>query len=176
MWPSEVNSEERLEANINEVGEGLSPIVERDRETQRDREAQRDHEEQRGRGVEEEQVDEDEDDPLEDVMWLSNSDDEELQEINNHYKSFRNQEKGEGDGFGSETDYLDSSDLRSYGSNDDGEVVCNNSNNYYFDTSDKVSSFQLGMVFENSKQFKAALTKYAIAKRFDFKLSKELWE
>ncbi|KAL4366839.1 hypothetical protein GQ457_05G034720 [Hibiscus cannabinus] len=137
-------------------------------------------EEQRGRGVEEEQVDEDEDedDPLEDVLWLSDNDDEELQEIRNHYRSFRvneehsrgaeeqipptakdledllqktkrrsdstkNQEKGEGSRSGSETDYLDSSDLGSYGSDDDG-----------------------------SKQFKAALTKYAIAKRFDFKLSK----
>ncbi|KAK8565089.1 hypothetical protein V6N13_020211 [Hibiscus sabdariffa] len=55
VGPSEVNSEEKVEANINEVGEGLSPIVERDQE------AHREQEEQRGRGVEEEQVDEDED-------------------------------------------------------------------------------------------------------------------
>ncbi|KAL4291677.1 hypothetical protein GQ457_14G022030 [Hibiscus cannabinus] len=197
VGPSEVNSEERAEANINEVGEGLSPTVERGQE------------EQRGRGVEEEQVDEDEDedDPLEDVLWLSDNDDEELQEIRNHYRSFRvneehsrgaeeqipptakdledllqktkrrsdstkNQEKGEGSRSGSETDYLDSSDLGSYGSDDDGEVVCKKSKKDYFDPSDKVPSFQLGMIFENSKQFKAALTKYAIAKRFDFKLSK----
>ncbi|KAL4295177.1 hypothetical protein GQ457_12G023610 [Hibiscus cannabinus] len=197
VGPSEVNSEERAEANINEVGEGLSPTVERGQE------------EQRGQGVEEEQVDEDEDedDPLEDVLWLSDNDDEELQEIRNHYRSFRvneehsrgaeeqipptakdledllqktkrrsdstkNQEKGEGSRSGSETDYLDSSDLGSYGSDDDGEVVCKKSKKDYFDPSDKVPSFQLGMIFENSKQFKAALTKYAIAKRFDFKLSK----
>ncbi|KAK9030451.1 hypothetical protein V6N11_031878 [Hibiscus sabdariffa] len=31
---------------------------------------------------------------------------------------------------------------------------------------------QLGMVFENSKQFKSTLTEYAIAKRFDFRLAK----
>ncbi|KAL4319548.1 hypothetical protein GQ457_18G007380 [Hibiscus cannabinus] len=184
VGPSEVNSEERAEANINEVGEGLSPTVERGQE------------EQRGRGVEEEQVDEDEDedDPLEDVLWLSDNDDEELQEIRNHYRSFRvneehsrgaeeqipptakdledllqktkrrsdstkNQEKGEGSRSGSETDYLDSSDLGSYGSDDDGEVVCKKSKKDYFDPSDKVPSFQLGMIFENSKQFKAALTK-----------------
>ncbi|KAK8673509.1 hypothetical protein V6N13_111840 [Hibiscus sabdariffa] len=63
-------------------------------------------------------------------------------------------------------------DLGSYGSDDDGEVVCKKFKKDYFDPSDKVPSFQLGMIFENSKQFKAALTKYAIAKRFDFKLSK----
>ncbi|KAL4281454.1 hypothetical protein GQ457_03G008630 [Hibiscus cannabinus] len=89
VGPSEVNSEERAEANINEVGEGLSPTVERGQE------------EQRGRGVEEEQVDEDEDededDPLEDVLWLSDNDDEELQEIRNHYRSFRvNEEHSRG--------------------------------------------------------------------------------
>ncbi|KAK8598303.1 hypothetical protein V6N13_094276 [Hibiscus sabdariffa] len=172
VGPSEVNSDERVEANINEVGEGLSPTIER-----------------------------------ENVLWLSDNDDEELQEICNHYRSFRvneehsrgheeqipptakdlkdllqkpkirsdstkNQEKGEGSGSGSETDYLDSSDLGSYGSDDDGEVVCKKSKKDYFDPSDKVSSFQLGMIFENSKQFKATLTKYTIAKRFDFKLSK----
>ncbi|KAK8576617.1 hypothetical protein V6N13_032536 [Hibiscus sabdariffa] len=82
VGPSEVNSEEMVEANINEVGEGLSPTVERDHE------AQRKQEEQRGRGVEKEQVDEDKDDPL-DVLWLSDNDDEELQEIRNHYRSFR---------------------------------------------------------------------------------------
>ncbi|KAK8974706.1 hypothetical protein V6N11_013172 [Hibiscus sabdariffa] len=166
VGPSEVNSEEMVEANINEVGEGLSPTVERDHE------AQRKQEEQRGRGVEKEQVDEDKDDPL-DVLWLSDNDDEELQEIRNHYRSFRNQEKGEGNGSGNETDYLDSSDLGSYGSDDDGEVVCKKSKKDYFDPSDKVPSFQLGMIFENSKQFKAALTKYANAKRRARELAKE---
>ncbi|KAK8656530.1 hypothetical protein V6N13_098477 [Hibiscus sabdariffa] len=106
---SEVNIKERVEANINEVGEGLSPNFERDREAQRVQEEQR--------------------------------------------------------------DYLDSSDLGSYRSDDDGEVVCKNFKKDYFDPSDKVPSFQLGMIFENSKKFKAALTKYTIAKRFDFKLS-----
>ncbi|KAK9005337.1 hypothetical protein V6N11_042774 [Hibiscus sabdariffa] len=106
VGPSEVNSEERVEANINEVDEGLSPTVERDQEALREQEEQR-----------------------------------------------------------------DSLDLRNYGSDDEEEVVCKNSKKDYFDPSDKVPSFQLGMIFENSKQFKAA-TKYAIAKRFDFKLSK----
>ncbi|KAK8563703.1 hypothetical protein V6N13_006068 [Hibiscus sabdariffa] len=34
VGPNEVNSEERVEANINEVGEVLSPTVERDQEVQ----------------------------------------------------------------------------------------------------------------------------------------------
>ncbi|KAL4377985.1 hypothetical protein GQ457_02G032730 [Hibiscus cannabinus] len=146
-------------------------------------------EEQRGRGVEEEQVDEDEDedDPLEDVLWFSDNDDEELQEIRNHYRSFRvneehsrgpeeqfphtakdledllqktkrrsdstkNQEKGEGSGSGSETDYLDSSDLGSYGSDDDGEVVCKKSKKDYFDPSDKVPNLKLHEMIKLGKE------------------------
>ncbi|KAK8610914.1 hypothetical protein V6N13_082070 [Hibiscus sabdariffa] len=88
VGPSEVNSEQRVEANINEVDDGFSQTVERDQQAQRENEAHREHEAQKGQGVEKEQVDEDEDDPLEDVQWLGDNDDEELQEIHNHYKIF----------------------------------------------------------------------------------------
>ncbi|KAK8694541.1 hypothetical protein V6N13_072090 [Hibiscus sabdariffa] len=139
VGPSEVNSEERVEANINEKFQSS---------------------EEHSRGPEEQIPPTAKD--LEDL----------LQKTKRRSDSTKNQEKGEGNGSGSETDYLDSSDLGSYGSDDDGEVVCKKSKKDYFDPSDKVPSFQLGMIFENSKQFKAALIKYAIAKRFDFKLSK----
>ncbi|KAK8605054.1 hypothetical protein V6N13_082513 [Hibiscus sabdariffa] len=139
----------------------------------------REHVAQRGQRVKEEQFQEDEDDLLEDVQWLSDNDDEELQDIHNHYRRFRVseeqrkgpkeqfpalakdledliqktkrisgpakiQEKGEGSESESETYYLYLSDLGSYEIDDDGEVLCKNSKQDYFDPSDKMPSFQLG--------------------------------
>ncbi|KAK8559175.1 hypothetical protein V6N12_042457 [Hibiscus sabdariffa] len=122
--------------------------------------------------------------------------DEELQKIQEHFRSFKKKSQHdaelddivdqvrrrrvavnekttiESNGVGSETNYTDSSDLGSYETDDDGEVHCKKSKVCCFDPTDPVPCFQLRMVFENSKQFKSPLTRYAIAKRFDFKLVK----
>ncbi|KAK8592992.1 hypothetical protein V6N12_045083 [Hibiscus sabdariffa] len=75
-------------------------------------------------------------------------------------------------GAGRETDYINSSDLGSYETGDDGKVHCKKSKVCCFDPTDPVPCFQLGMVFENNKQFKSTLAMYAIAKRFEFRLAK----
>ncbi|KAK8598420.1 hypothetical protein V6N13_094391 [Hibiscus sabdariffa] len=173
--------EEFISERSVEVEKGIPPSFERD------------YEADRSEGDENEK---DEDDILEDVEWVSDREDEELQKIQEHYRSFKKKSQHdaeiddivdqvrrrraavkektttESNGAGSETDYIDTSDLGSYETDDDGEVHCKKSKVCCFDPTDPVPCFLLGMVFENIKQFKSALTKYAIAKRFDFRLAK----
>ncbi|KAK8990482.1 hypothetical protein V6N11_009181 [Hibiscus sabdariffa] len=175
-----VTESEVIERSV-EVEKGIPPSFERD------------YEADRSEGDENEK---DEDDILEDVEWVSDREDEELQKIQEHYRSFKKKSQHdaeiddivdqvrrrraavkektttESNGAGSETDYIDTSDLGSYETDDDGEVHCKKSKVCCFDPTDPVPCFLLGMVFENIKQFKSALTKYAIAKRFDFRLAK----
>ncbi|KAK9030004.1 hypothetical protein V6N11_031442 [Hibiscus sabdariffa] len=74
---------------------------------------------------------------------------------------------GKSDEFGDETDYVDSSDLGSYDSDSEGKLVCKKSHHVYFDPTNPIPRFQLGTVFHGPKEFKEALAKYAIIKRFD---------
>ncbi|XVF84982.1 hypothetical protein PTKIN_Ptkin17bG0082300 [Pterospermum kingtungense] len=69
-----------------------------------------------------------------------------------------------------DTDLIESSDIGDYESDGQGRVVCKKRNHVFFDPSDQVPHFELGMIFEGPKQFKATLSKYSIAKRFDYKL------
>ncbi|KAK8565216.1 hypothetical protein V6N12_058786 [Hibiscus sabdariffa] len=176
-----VEEEEGISERSGEVEEGIPPSFERD------------YEADRFGGDKDEK---DEDDILEDVEWVSDREDEELQKIQEHFRSFKKKSQHDAEiddivdqvrrrraavkekttnksnGAGSETDYIDSSDLGSYETNGDGEVHCKKSKVCCFDPTDLVPCFQLGMLFENSKQFKSTLTRYAIAKRFDFRLAK----
>ncbi|KAH1038147.1 hypothetical protein J1N35_039890 [Gossypium stocksii] len=64
-------------------------------------------------------------------------------------------------------DYVDSSDLGSYGSDSDGEVVNRRSRHLCFDPNNLIPHLKLGMLLRGSKEFKIALAKYAVKKRFD---------
>ncbi|XVF55649.1 hypothetical protein PTKIN_Ptkin06aG0053300 [Pterospermum kingtungense] len=64
---------------------------------------------------------------------------------------------GENNEEGSETDYLGESDRGSYECDEDGEVVYKKGTKTYFDPSDTIPNFALGMIFEGPKQFKEAL-------------------
>ncbi|XVF48618.1 hypothetical protein PTKIN_Ptkin03bG0204500 [Pterospermum kingtungense] len=81
---------------------------------------------------------------------------------------------GEGSGVGQDIEdgkdehCLGSSDRGTYETDSDGNVRVKKRGKIYFDPTDPVPSFALGMIFQGLKQFKDALTKYAIAKRFDF--------
>lgn len=79
---------------------------------------------------------------------------------------------GESSGVGSAADYLESLDLVSSDIDEDGDVVFKKSEKCYFDLTNLMPHFQLGLILESPKQFKSALKRYAIAKRFDFKLAK----
>ncbi|KAL4304651.1 hypothetical protein GQ457_10G028180 [Hibiscus cannabinus] len=70
---------------------------------------------------------------------------------------------------GEETEYLDSADVGSYETDSDGDVISKKSGQVYFDSSTAHPRFELGMIFENSQQFKEALYAYAVGNRFDFK-------
>ncbi|XWS59204.1 hypothetical protein CRYUN_Cryun08bG0101600 [Craigia yunnanensis] len=58
--------------------------------------------------------------------------------------------------------------MGSYATNEDGEVVCKKGEGTYFDPLDLVFHFELGMIFEDPRQFKDLFTKYSITKRFDY--------
>ncbi|KAL4304221.1 hypothetical protein GQ457_10G018050 [Hibiscus cannabinus] len=68
---------------------------------------------------------------------------------------------------GEETDYFDSSDLGSRHSDSEGEFIFRKTHHVYFDRTNPIPRFQLGMVFHGAEEFKEALAKYAIAKRFE---------
>ncbi|KAK9034123.1 hypothetical protein V6N11_050301 [Hibiscus sabdariffa] len=70
---------------------------------------------------------------------------------------------GEGDENG--TDYLDSSDARSYESDSDGEILFKKSSKVFFDASSVEPRFEVGMIFESSQQFKEALYAYVVSQR-----------
>ncbi|KAL4353050.1 hypothetical protein GQ457_06G014660 [Hibiscus cannabinus] len=65
-----------------------------------------------------------------------------------------------------ETDLVD---VGSYETDSDGDVISKKSGQVYFDSSTAHPRFELGMIFENSQQFKEALYAYAVGNRFDFK-------
>ncbi|KAL4324171.1 hypothetical protein GQ457_11G022940 [Hibiscus cannabinus] len=67
-----------------------------------------------------------------------------------------------------ETDYLGSSDVGSYETDKDGDFVSMKTSKVFFDSSTSEPRFELGMIFENGKQFKDALYAYVVAHRFDF--------
>ncbi|KAL4335024.1 hypothetical protein GQ457_07G004420 [Hibiscus cannabinus] len=69
---------------------------------------------------------------------------------------------------GEETDYLGSSDVGSYETDKDGDFVSRKTSKVFFDSSTSEPRFELGMIFENGKQFKDALYAYDVAHRFDF--------
>ncbi|KAL4348394.1 hypothetical protein GQ457_17G012510 [Hibiscus cannabinus] len=69
---------------------------------------------------------------------------------------------------GEETDYLGSSDVGSYETDEDGDFVSRKTSKVFFDSSTSEPRFELGMIFENGKQFKDALYAYVVAHRFDF--------
>ncbi|KAK9035542.1 hypothetical protein V6N11_077581 [Hibiscus sabdariffa] len=70
---------------------------------------------------------------------------------------------------GEETKYLDSADVGSYETDSDGDVISKKTGHVFFDSSTAHPRFELGMIFENSQQFKEALYAYAVGNRFDFK-------
>ncbi|KAK8998652.1 hypothetical protein V6N11_084039 [Hibiscus sabdariffa] len=70
---------------------------------------------------------------------------------------------------GEETDYLGSSDIGSYETYSDGDLVSRKTTKVFFDSSTSGPRFELGMIFENGNQFKDALYAYVVAHRFDFK-------
>ncbi|KAK9012159.1 hypothetical protein V6N11_040228 [Hibiscus sabdariffa] len=72
-------------------------------------------------------------------------------------------------GSGEGTEYLDSSDVGSYKTNSDGDVVCKKSGKVFFDASVVEPRFQLGMIFESQQQLKDTLCAYAVAHSFDFR-------
>ncbi|KAK8579728.1 hypothetical protein V6N12_070038 [Hibiscus sabdariffa] len=72
---------------------------------------------------------------------------------------------------GEETDYLGSSDVENYetdSTSEDGDFVSSKTSKILFDSSTSEPRFELGMIFENGKQFKDALYAYVVAHRFDF--------
>ncbi|KAG8498539.1 hypothetical protein CXB51_004980 [Gossypium anomalum] len=74
--------------------------------------------------------------------------------------SERGKKNGEvSDPSGKGIDYVDSSDLKSYGSDSDGEVVFKRSRHVCFDPNNPISYLELGMVFRGLEEFKTALAK-----------------
>ncbi|KAK9009148.1 hypothetical protein V6N11_080617 [Hibiscus sabdariffa] len=72
-------------------------------------------------------------------------------------------------GSGEGTEYLDCSDVGSYKTDSDGDVVCKKSGKVFFDASAVEPRFQLGMIFESQQQLKDTLCAYAVAHSFDFR-------
>ncbi|KAK5792695.1 hypothetical protein PVK06_033813 [Gossypium arboreum] len=121
------------------------------------------------KGVEEAEEDRDVrqyDIPIEIVL------DDLILEIKKRRASVNTTTVGESSGVGSAADYLESLDLVSSDIDEDGDVVFKKSEKCYFDLTNLMPHFQLGLILESPKQFKSALKRYAIAKRFDFKLAK----
>ncbi|KAK8986840.1 hypothetical protein V6N11_037766 [Hibiscus sabdariffa] len=73
---------------------------------------------------------------------------------------------------GSETDYIESSDVGSYDNLKDGEVFCKIRKKIFYDPKDRIPCLQLGLIFDNTRQFKDALVEFDVAKRFDYKLDR----
>ncbi|MBA0795919.1 hypothetical protein Gohar_006742, partial [Gossypium harknessii] len=61
------------------------------------------------------------------------------------------------------TNYVDSSDFGSYGSDSDGEVVCRRSRHVCFDPNNPIPHLKLIMVFRGPKEFKTILAKIYVA-------------
>ncbi|KAK8585968.1 hypothetical protein V6N13_130494 [Hibiscus sabdariffa] len=76
-------------------------------------------------------------------------------------------------GSGEGTEYLDSSDVGSYKTDSDGDIVCKKSGKGFFDASAVEPRFQLGMIFESQQQLKDTLCAYVVAHSFDFRLVRE---
>ncbi|KAK8656350.1 hypothetical protein V6N13_098303 [Hibiscus sabdariffa] len=70
---------------------------------------------------------------------------------------------------GEETEYMDSSDIGSYEIDSDGDVISKKTDHVFFYSSTAHPRFELGMIFENSQQFKDALYAYAGGHIFNFK-------
>ncbi|KAK8497215.1 hypothetical protein V6N12_025716 [Hibiscus sabdariffa] len=96
-------------------------------------------------------------------------------------------ERGDGDNEGSEKvgrkessvedessdiDYIESDDPDSYETDSEGELCVKKGKKLFFDDKGEVPRIELGMIFENSEQFKEALGAYVVAKRFDFRYTK----
>ncbi|KAK9012084.1 hypothetical protein V6N11_040154 [Hibiscus sabdariffa] len=74
------------------------------------------------------------------------------------------------DGSGDVTNYIHSSDVGSYDSEEDVEVVCKKSKKVFYDPSKPVPCLALGLIFTSTRPFKDALVNYVVVRRFDYKL------
>ncbi|KAK8556208.1 hypothetical protein V6N12_002619 [Hibiscus sabdariffa] len=119
--------EEGISERSGEVKEGIPPSFERD------------YEAYRSGGDEDEK---DEDDILEDVEWVKI--DDIVDQVRRRRVAVKEKTTTESNGAGSEIDYIDSSNLGSYETDDDGEVHCKKSKVCCFDPTDPVPCFQLG--------------------------------
>ncbi|KAK8713169.1 hypothetical protein V6N13_148392 [Hibiscus sabdariffa] len=139
--------------------------------------------------------DEDDDSESEDLTaegWLTDEDDEEISQIFNNKRKFKSRNLGDEhqeaqpkrtatdsqrkessvEDESSDTDYIESNDPGSYETGSEGELCVKKGKKLFFDDKAEVPRIELGMIFENSKQFKEALGVYAVAKRFDFRYTK----
>ncbi|KAK9007037.1 hypothetical protein V6N11_019365 [Hibiscus sabdariffa] len=139
--------------------------------------------------------DEDDDSESEDLTaegWLTDEDDEEISQIFNNKRKFKSRNLGDEhqeaqpkrtatdsqrkessvEDESSDTDYIESDDPGSYETDSEGELCVKKGKKLFFDDKAEVPRIELGMIFENSKQFKEALGVYAVAKRFDFRYTK----
>ncbi|KAK8648759.1 hypothetical protein V6N13_129502 [Hibiscus sabdariffa] len=139
--------------------------------------------------------DKDDDSESEDLTaegWLTDEDDEEISQIFNNKRKFKSRNLGDEhqeaqpkrattdsqrkessvEDESSDTDYIESDDPGSYETNSEGELCVKKGKKLLFDDKGEVPRIELGMIFENSKQFKEALGAYAVAKRFDFRYTK----
>ncbi|KAK8626531.1 hypothetical protein V6N13_134174 [Hibiscus sabdariffa] len=71
-----------------------------------------------------------------------------------------------------ESDEDDDNDPDSYETDSEGELCVKKGKKLFFDDKGEVPRIELGMIFENSEQFKEALGAYVVAKRFDFRYTK----
>ncbi|KAK9006756.1 hypothetical protein V6N11_019090 [Hibiscus sabdariffa] len=136
--------------------------------------------------------DEDDDSESEDLTaegWLTDEDDEEISQIFNNKRKFKSRNLGDEhqeaqpkrtatgsqrkessvEDKSSDIDYIESDDPGSYETDSEGELCVKKGKKLFFDDKAEVPRIELGMIFENSKQFKEALGVYAVAKRFDFR-------
>ncbi|KAL4295161.1 hypothetical protein GQ457_12G008350 [Hibiscus cannabinus] len=136
--------------------------------------------------------DEDDDSESEDLTaegWLTDEDDEEISQIFNNKRKFKSRNFGDEhqeaqpkrtatdsqrkessvEDESSDTDYIESNDPGSYETDSEVELCVKKGKKLFFDDKAEVPRIELGMIFENSKQFKEALGVYAVAKRFDFR-------
>ncbi|KAK8561913.1 hypothetical protein V6N12_048968 [Hibiscus sabdariffa] len=123
------------------------------------------------------------------VGWLTDEDDEEISQIFNNQRKFKSRNLGDEhqeaqpkctaidsqrqesnvEDESSDTDYIESDDPGSYETDSEGELCVKKGKKLFFDDKGEVPRIELGMIFENSKQFKEVLGSYAVAKRFDFR-------
>ncbi|KAL4384523.1 hypothetical protein GQ457_15G014910 [Hibiscus cannabinus] len=95
-------------------------------------------------------------------------------EANRPAESGVNEKEAAGNGE-NETDGADENDTEenevnvgSYETDEDGDFVSRKTSKVFFDSSTSEPRFELGMIFENGKQFKDALYAYVVAHIFDF--------